>query len=148
MASALPQWLNDVASISSVIGLIVTVFLFIEARGIRDSFLRKARLPQVISELEMISSKISNGLKNWKDNERAVQEQFAISLGLLENIATRLPAAQKNRISDFVKKLRPKKYLFLDKKLNEQGYWDLYTELSTVITMLVQLQKDSTWDNQ
>lgn len=146
MASYLPQWLNDVAAISSVAGLLVTGFLFVEARGIKNSFLRRARLPQVTTELEETSAKISNGLKNWKSDERVVKEQFAITIGLLENILTKLPSTEKKKTLDLIKKLRLKKFFFISKQLNEDIGWNLYTDLSTVITMLNQLKKDSQWE--
>lgn len=146
MASYLPQWLNDAAAISSVIGLVVTGFLFVEARGIKNSFLRRARLPQVTKELEEASAKISSGLKSWNTDQRVVIEQFAISSGLLENLLVKLPSVEKKKTSDLIKKLRLKKFFFISIKLTEDTAWDLYTDLSKVLTMLRQLEKDSKWD--
>jgi hypothetical protein len=146
VASYLPQWLNDGAAISSVAGLVVTVFLFVEARGIKNSFLRRARLPQVTRELKEASTKISSGLKNWITDERIVKEQFAISIGLLENLLAKLPPTEKKKTSELIKKLRLKKFLFWSIKLTENIGWDLYRDLTIVITMLQQLEKDSEWD--
>jgi hypothetical protein len=146
VASYLPQWLNDVAAVSSVIGIGVTGFLYYEARGIKNSFLRRARLPQVNKELEDASAKISSNLGNWNKGKRLVIEQFAISSGLLESLLVKLPPFEKKKTSELISKLRLKKFFFISKKLDEDTAWQLYTNLSMVITMLRQLEKDSKWD--
>ena len=58
----MPEWLTDlnkIGSISSILGLIVTIFIFVEARKIRNSFLRRARLPEINKELAKATSNVS-----------------------------------------------------------------------------------------
>lgn len=57
----MPEWLQNIntfGSAASIIGLIVTIFLFVEARSIRKSFLRRARLPELNKDLAKAASKI------------------------------------------------------------------------------------------
>ncbi|MEI8573038.1 hypothetical protein U737_05150 [Methylomonas sp. LW13] len=149
MNSLLPQWIIDISSISSIIGLIITIFLFFEARTIRRSFLRRARLPTITKELEKATSEISNRLKTWSTNERPALEMFAKVKALLENIKTKLPIEEQKKINEFLRKLQPRKYMVFKSSISEiteDKGWSLYTDLNTVVTSLQQLVKDSQWD--
>lgn len=148
----MPEWLTDlnkIGSISSVLGFIVTVFLFIEARKIRNSFLRRARLPEINKELSKATSKVSNHLKNWDADKTPALEALSNVKALLENIKPKLPAEEKRKVGAYLDRLQPKKYLVIKtsvSELNEEAAWELYTELSGLVTSLQQLAKDSKWD--
>lgn len=148
----MPEWLTDlnkIGSISSILGLVVTVFLFIEARKIRNSFLRRARLPEINKELTKATSNVSEKLKNWDTDKMPALEAFSNVKALLENIKAKLPAEEKRKVSDYLNRLQPKKYLVIKtsiSELDENAAWELYTELSGLVTSLQQLAKDSKWD--
>ena len=139
----------DFSAISSIIGLGVTIFLLVEARAIRKSFLRRARLPNVTRELSELTSEISSRLKNWSGDEKPVIESFARIKGLLENLKPKLPTEQQKQVDDFLRKLQPRKYLLLKaglSELSEDKAWSLYADLNTVVTSLAQLVEDSRWE--
>jgi len=148
----MPEWLTDlnkIGSISSILGLIVTVFLFMEARKIRNSFLRRARLPEVNKELAKVTSNVSIQLKNWEVDKTPALEAFSNVKALLENIRLKLPSEEKRKVGDYLNRLQPKKYLSVKRsisELSEDAAWELYTELSGLVTSLQQLVKDSKWD--
>jgi hypothetical protein len=148
----MPEWLadiNKIGSISSILGLVVTVFLFIEARKIRNSFLRRARLPEINRELSRATSKVSEHLKNWDADKTPALEAFSNVKALLENIKPKLPSEEKGKVSDYLNRLQPKKYLIIKisiSELDENTAWELYTELSGLVASLQQLAKDSKWD--
>ncbi len=148
----MPDWLTDInkiGSISSIIGLVVTVFLFIEARSIKNSFLRRARLPEVNRELLKFTSQLSERLKDWENSKTDAIETFSQIKALLENIKPKLPSEEKKKVDEYLQQLHPKKYLIINgslSDLNEDDAWDRYTELSGLVTTLQQLAKDSKWD--
>ena len=148
----MPDWLTDInklGSISSILGLVVTLFLFIEARKIRNSFLRRARLPEVNRELAKLTSKISDDLKKWESDKNPALETFSNVKALLENIRPKLPSEEKRKVASYLSRLQPKRYLVVRSsisKLNENNAWELYTELSGLVISLQQLAKDSKWD--
>lgn len=148
----MPDWLTDlnkIGSISSVLGLVVTVFLFIEARKIRNSFIRRARLPEINKELAKATSKVSEQLKNWGADKTPALEAFSNVKALLENIKPKLPTEEKKKVGEYLNRLQPKKYLVVKtsiSELGEEAAWELYTELSGLVTSLQQLAKDSKWD--
>lgn len=148
----MPEWLTDlnkIGSISSILGLVITIFLFIEARKIRNSFLRRARLPEINKELAKVTSNVSEQLKNWDAEKTPALEAFSNVKALLENIKPKLPSEEKRKVGDYLNRLQPKKYLFIKtsiSELSEDAAWELYTELSGLVTSLQQLAKDSKWD--
>lgn len=143
------QAVLDIASISSILGLVVTLFILTEARKIRKSFLRRARIPEITKELNVKSKNISKGLKSWDTEKNTVNEQYSVVRGLLENISKKLPEDEKLQVEIYINSLKTRKYLFLMENLvieDEDQAWKLYAELSRIITRLEQLQKDSKWD--
>ena len=51
--------LNNVGSIASIIGLLITLYIFYAVRRIKYVFLFNVRLPELIKELEEISESLS-----------------------------------------------------------------------------------------
>jgi len=148
----MPVWLTDlnkIGSISSIFGFIVTLFLFYEARKIRNSFLRRARLPEVNRELLKATSRLSENLKNWSNDKKTSLETFSTIKALLENLKEKLPTEEKRKVDEYLSTLHPKKMWFINgqlSELTEDEAWNRYTDLSGLVTTLQQLAKDSKWD--
>ena len=148
MQSHLVPVVNDIAAIASIIGLFVTAFLVFEARKIRKSFVRRARLPSLTSDLDGAASAISDALKDWSNDQGIVIEQFAKVKGLLENARGKVPTEEKKTIEAFLRLLQLRKgfrRLPLS-SLSKRDAGDRYTELRTLIERLSQLLKDTEWD--
>ena len=139
MNSYLPAWITDTASIVSIIGFIVTCFLFIEARKIRESFLRKVRIPEIVNDLERIFSDLSSDLKSYSDNRRSAHEKIMRATALLESILPKLSSNDTEKINLFITNSRQS----INESPNEDCFWTVYSELSGVITYLQQLAKDT-----
>lgn len=143
------DWLTSISSISSIIGLIITVFLFIEARKIRGSFIRRARLPELNRELAKMTSEVSKNLKNWGVDKTPALESFSKVKALLENIEPKLPTEERKKVLLWLSRLEPRKYLFIKAniaQMSENSVWNLYADLSGLVTSLEQTIKDSKWD--
>lgn len=101
----MPEWLSDIntfGSAASIIGLIVTIFLFIEARSIRKSFLRRARLPELNKDLAKAASEISVHIKAWESNKEPALEKFSHAKALLENIRKKLPEDERRMVEKYL----------------------------------------------
>lgn len=145
----MPEWFTNFASICSILGLLVSLFVLIEAKKIRKSFLRRARLPEIMKELTQANNNLSKNLKNWNESKRNGLEQLSIAKGLLENLEGKLPDKERKKVRIFCKKLELKKmFIFTVPIANIEAdqAWELYTQLTGLITSLEQLSKDSRWD--
>lgn len=139
MNSYIAQWLTDLAAILSIIGFAVTCFLFVEARKIRDSFIKKARIPEIVNDLERVFGELFSNLKTYTENKRAAHENIVKATGLLESIKPKLPKADAEKISEFIKKTRES----LSGTPSEDSFWSIYSDLSGIIAYLQQLAKDT-----
>jgi hypothetical protein len=148
----MPEWLpniNTIGSAASIIGLIVTTFLFIEARGIRNSFLRRARLPELNKDLAKATSDISIHIKTWESNKEPTLEKFSHAKALLENIKKKLPEDERRMVEKYLNQLQPKRFLLKKKEisdLNRDEAFQLYSELLGLVTCLRELAKDNAWN--
>ena len=149
MNSDWPIWFTNVASASSVLALLVTGYVLWEVRRIRSSFLRRARLPEVTTKLAKATSDLSKNLATWTVSEKPALKNFADARGLLQNLAPKLPSGEQKMVTAFLNRLQPMTVLIVRAKLSdidEEKAWALYTDLSTVVTRLEQLIKDSKWE--
>ena len=139
MNQVFPLWIQNISIISSVIGLVVTVFLFIEAREIKKSFIRKARLPDLNNELNSISSKLNDILNNWDKKDFMVE--LGKLRGMLEQGKAKLHNDDKEAVGSLLKSLE-----VVNSELSEDQAWELYTNFQYVTSRLQQTEKDSKWD--
>lgn len=148
----MPEWLsniNTIASVASIIGLVVTIFLFIEARSIKKSFLRRARLPELNKDLAKATSEISAHIKSWESNKEPALEKFSHAKALLENIKNKLPEEERKMVEKYLIKLQPKRLLVKKREiseLNREEAFKLYSELNGLVTSLRELAKDNAWN--
>jgi len=140
--SYLPNWLTDIASIVSIIGFIVTCFLLVEARKIRNSFMRKARIPEIVNDLDRISGDLIANLKQYDNESRSAHEKIQKATALLESILPKIPDSQKEKVQSFIDGTNEA----ISNTLNEDSSWNVSTELSGVVTYLQQIAKDTRWD--
>ena len=140
--SYLPAWLIDTASIVSIVGFIVTCFLFMEAKKIRKSFMRKARIPEIVTDLDRIADGLVADLKKYNEESRSAHEKIQRATALLESILLKVPDANKEKITDFIKASKE----MIETTLDEDSSWKIYGELSGVVTYLQQIAKDTRWD--
>ncbi|EPJ5650907.1 hypothetical protein LLI86_001568, partial [Acinetobacter baumannii] len=147
--SYLAQWLIDLGTIFSIIGFFITIWLLWEAKQLRKSFFRRARLPEVIENLTIASSKLSSHLKKWETEDKEAIHQLSICKAVIENVTPKLPDNAQKKCKIFVKSVTPTTFLiwtFGSSDIDKDKAWDLYALLSEVVTMLQELEKDLKWD--
>lgn len=149
MESYLPVWVSDASIILSIISFIVTAFLFLEAVKIRKSFLRRARLPEILKELNSVSKNIALQFGSWDDQSAEIIRQFVIAKELLESLSLKLPGTERRKVNVFVNSLTERKYFIVRTTItsaSKDEAWIFYAGLTGVLTSLTQLQKDSRWE--
>ena len=120
-----------------------------EARSIRKSFLRKARLPELNKDLAKATSEISTHIKTWESNKEPALEKFSHAKALLENIKKKLPQDERRKVERYLNLLQPKRSLLKKREisgLDRDEAFKLYSELNGLVTSLLELAKDNTWN--
>lgn len=139
------EWANlsNLGNMASIIGFIVTCFLLWEARKIRDSFIKRARIPEIVSDLENIAKEFFEHLKSFKTERRNVQEKAEKAVGLLEGVIPKMDDGQKKKIEEFILASRG----LHGTNFNEDDCWKVYSQLSGLVVYLQQIEKDTKWDS-
>lgn len=141
--------INTIASVASIIGLLITIFLFVEAREIKKTFIIRARIPETNKELAKAASEISVFLKTWDTDKESAIEKFFHVKALLENVKKKLPIDERSKVEGYIKMLQDKRSLFRKNdisNLNRDEAFKLYSNLKGLITTLRELAKDNTWN--
>lgn len=137
------------ASVSSILGLLGTLYVIYGLKKIKDRFTLKARLPELNNDLRSATSELFNNLKKWQvDNKLAINSLSKIK-GLLVSIKRKLPKRDRKKITSFLSSVHPKQGYFKKgtlSSLTEDEVWDRYTTLNELVTTLEQLYKDTKWD--
>jgi hypothetical protein len=154
MSTILPTWAQDVATISSVLGLGVTVWLLWEARKLKTACLRRARLPQLHEALKEAVEKLPTPLAHWQTDRRDALYQFRQVSAHLDDILPKLDRRLRGKAHGLQKQLCGGGFLRVSSlrcrgsRLNEcsaDDVWQLYSELSAFVTSLNNLLEDSSW---
>lgn len=64
----LRPYLENISIIAGVIGLPISIFALFEVRKIKSLFHSKARLPQLLSDLQKSASKLNEDIASWDKN--------------------------------------------------------------------------------
>jgi len=145
----MPIWITNISIVSSIFGLAFTIYVLVEVNKMRNSYLRRARLPETIKEITEAHKNLLKSLKNWQVKQRSGIEQLSITKSLLVNLLPKLSDTEKSEITKFINTLQKREYFFIKSPISEateDEAWKIYKNLSGIITTLNQLHKDSKWD--
>lgn len=137
--------LDFISKISSVIGLLVTGFLYYEARSIRRSFLTRARLPEIMKELVAAVSTLSKNVKDWKSDKQPTLLVLQEVKALLENISPKVSKPERVKVDAYLLKLSPSNSSVQIERFEADQIFKLYNELVGLVSTLKQVNKDSSW---
>jgi len=141
---------NNFASLLTIIGFCITLFIAFQVKTIKQSFLRKAQLPELLKQLENEKVQMYTILsKNGKfdKKEKHVLSNLSTIKGILDNTEKKLPKGSKTKINELIKSLKDGKYSSkLITKIDESSSWKIYYELNEMYKHLQLLLSDTTWD--
>ncbi len=150
--SYIPSWVTDIASIASIIGLLITIWVLMETKNIRKSFLTKARIPDAIKELESLATNLSKTIPEWETNKQDTLIEIGKCSSILKNIEPKLTASIKKDVTTTLEEFQRKKSIknfWKIKSISELSLdeiWNLYTQLQFVIEGLKQKKHDMRWE--
>ncbi|MGQ5911941.1 hypothetical protein ACUNH5_22895 [Serratia sp. IR-2025] len=150
MTSIFPSWIIDTATALTILGFIFTIIVFFKVRYIKQSFMNKARLPDIYKEITIKTSNISRLLPDWSDSKNKINEELSTCTALLELLMTRTPPELKQIVKTLLSMLIKKKYFWERNSMiiieDSDLAWEIYRELSRVSTYLEHIIKDLDWE--
>ncbi|AYL74928.1 hypothetical protein U3B84_004382 [Citrobacter freundii] len=152
MASFFPTWVTDVATIATLIGFFMTLWVVRTTNQLKDKFKGRVRIPEISSDLNTSASRIADLLRNreGQDNWDSIRDDISKEIGdcipLIENLIDKVNSGDKSSVIRLMDEFAPKSGFLRRRKrraVNDQDLaWDLYTELTSFIKRLEQIQKD------
>jgi hypothetical protein len=146
----LQPWITDVATLTTLAGFLLTLFVYKEARSLKKVFKRKARVPELHRELRDCATKINNGLSEWDENCDSIKAELLKCAVYVESLKGKLTTKDKEKANEFLE-LVSKKSFFGKRKIevNVESWddaWKLYENLSILNTRLDEIVKDMNLD--
>jgi hypothetical protein len=120
--------------------------VLIEVRYIKKSFLRRARLPEIIKELEKASSDLSKCLSQWPDQRNQAKSLIKIAASLLKSTKKMLTNEEKQEIENKLQNLENAANASGNTKISQEDCWDLYSDILSALKTLEQLSKNIKWE--
>lgn len=135
--------------IFSIVGLIISIALIIEAKNISKLFLGKARVPELVQDLKSIYPEISDTMKDFEINKNEIFTKFLKSKSLVENLEKKLTTdLEKKKCKEYKLMFLEEKFLFFKTKKSIFTFdesWEALRELSALTTTLTEHEKDLKW---
>jgi hypothetical protein len=104
--------------------------------------MRKARIPEIVEDLDEISKELFLHLKSFGEENRNALQKIQNAKGLLESVLPKMDNGHHKKISEFVTLASCADA----DTLTEDLCWDIYSQLSGLVTYFKQLEKDSKWE--
>lgn len=131
---------DKVGDTSSVIGMFISLYVLFEVNRIKNKFLFKARLPQLIKSLKDNAKVFSGNLQNFEDSSRDIETNLSKTISTLKNIKYKISGVPKKDTINLLKKINKR-----TKPITKDYLWDIYNDLQALIDSLGYLTEDTKW---
>lgn len=147
MQSIFPQWMQDLNTGLSLLGFVITVMVLYEVRDIKNSFRRRARLPEIFHELSRLSKDLNAHIYNLPSERNKVRELIRQAGILLETSGSVMAKPEKVKIKKIASKIEESSKQFdVPKASDKDSFWNLYLDIQDGITLIQQILNDTKWE--
>ncbi|WP_208279768.1 hypothetical protein [Massilia oculi] len=147
MTSYLPQIIHDINTVAGITGFFITVLVMLQVRSIRQTFLARARLPQINKDLRKAGSELNKHLTNWPNHKTNGHQQIKIAASLIDGALPLIPRSARRESKAIKKKLAQASRDFHSLTYDYPNIvWDLYSDIQVVIVNLDQIEKNLKWE--
>lgn len=136
------QNLSDYGSWSSIAGLIISIFTFLMLFGIKSKFLFRSSVDEHLENIAVISSQISSLLISYADNQKDIEELFALAdveLRAMQKGADGDLLSDINKSRSMIKRYTSNIFFWVEK--NEDSAREIKKGLSVVAAELSHYRK-------
>ncbi len=134
------EWLEYGAAISSIISLMVTIWILGSIRRISREFLLRARIPQILRSLQKNASELSKLLKDVNNVDREVVTRLSLCEAVLKDLRGKIKRDLRRSSVRLLSKIKAKKG-----NLSPDDAWDIYNDLQALIESLKYFREDIKW---
>lgn len=144
-----PSVLAIIADVASLASLAGTILVWFQAKAIKRSVLRSARVPDTLRDLQKLSDELRLSLRKWPEQERESTGVLAKADAVLANVLPKLVGAERKKLQESKALIRKRTaplrgWLHKEASFRRDAYWDIYDSLLGAIEALNQLNEDHT----
>ena len=140
----IPSWVNleHIGSFASIVGLVLTIYVFMGVRKIKQEFLFRARLPSLLKKIQGHASTISSELPKLPESKNVIVEELAIAQVNIQSLENKSSGSM--RIS--LKKLRIEiENIRKTDDINKEPVRAIYLDMNMVIQEISNIREDDKW---
>lgn len=147
MPSIFPQWLQDLNTALGIAGFVITVVVMFQVSTIKRSFKSRARLPEIVKELEQAGSALNATLAAWPAQKNNARSHIKVAASLLQAAVRLLPREERAPIKSLEKRISNAAKDFNCRRFdNPNEAWDIYSDIQSSITHLNQSVRSLNWN--
>ena len=147
MPSIFPQWAQDLNTALGLVGFVITVLVMIQVSGIKKSFRSRARLPEIVKDLQKAGSSLNVTLEGWPLRKNDARAHIKVATSLLRVAAPLLPRDSRKIIKDLERKLAVAVTSLNEEKYNSPDVaWEIYSDIQSSIAHLSQTVRSLNWE--
>jgi len=134
---------DDIANVSSVLSLLLTVYVLYTVRKIKSYYVFKARVPELVHQIAEQASRLALFHNDYKNS----RQQIALELGQVEvtlsSLRKKVDRQTKKRITSAVERIGE----WNSYKEDKNRLWAVYVDLQKVIQEVKNVQEDREWES-
>jgi hypothetical protein len=132
--------ISYIGSVASVLGVFISIYLLWALKRIKNHFLLKVRIPELIDSLSDYANNLSNALQKHDQKIKEIEEILNKCEPVLKNLHLKVSGLAKRETKTLLKKMKKRK-----KPVNKDAAYDLYDNIQALIQTLKELKKDINW---
>lgn len=134
--------LSNIGSWASIIGLVLTIFVLLNIRSIKQFYLFSARVPELLEKLTKHAASISTHQKNYP----TTHQELTLELAGVEMVLNSLYDKVNRKTKKSVKKTIDSIILPKTGQASKDEIWSIYIQIHKLITEVEELQSDLKWE--
>ncbi len=135
--------LSDWGSLASILGLGLTGWALWEIRRLRRFYVFKARVPELLANLDQHASTLAGCLSDFPNSENLANKELAQIQATLKSLEPKLQGASKRSVKRLLESLE-----IQGQTPNERRIKQTYLSVITVVSEIENLQEDLEWQQR
>lgn len=156
MINWITQNFNRISGWSSILGFFLSIWVLYNVKKLRNYYLLKARIPEIIKEINKFSKELNSYLDDINNNKNQILviiKKFEFTLKSLKRKSANDLVSLINKMLQRISRmkrggpvrlypLKPTKWSFDDEA------WELYSDMQGVLQGLKETANDSNWSQE
>lgn len=130
-----------IGTVTSVIGVAISMYVMWNVRRIKDHFIFQARVPQLFKALRSHADQLSDSLGAFESSHRDIDTELVVIKASLENL--------KRKVNRGTRKNTEALIALIDRRgtpISKDAAWTIYSDLQALIEELKHMRADSRWE--